>query len=131
MLLTNSANRLKYFNWVLDQNEDWDDANTLGERFGISFAAAIMADSRAQVQGDHPLMEGVRWLEMIEGNGITFDVSSGETLASASGEPAVVLVQYGESGEVLVLADVGMLGAADEPVNLTFWLNLARYARSR
>jgi hypothetical protein len=34
-------------------------------------------------------------------------------------------------GQVLVLADVGLLGASSpEPANLRFWQNLAQYARS-
>jgi hypothetical protein len=34
-------------------------------------------------------------------------------------------------GQVLVLADLGILGsAAAQPANLQFWRNLARYARS-
>jgi hypothetical protein len=40
-------------------------------------------------------------------------------------------VEYGDAGgQVLVLADVGMLSAGPEgPVNLPFWRNLAQYAR--
>jgi hypothetical protein len=34
LVLTNSAHRLKYSQWVLDPNEDWADANALAERFG-------------------------------------------------------------------------------------------------
>jgi hypothetical protein len=54
-------------------------------------------------------------------------------LAQADGKPVIGLVEVGErGGQVLVLADVGLLGASwGDPVNLTFWLNLARYARSR
>jgi len=37
-----------------------------------------------------------------------------------------------QKGEVLVLADLGMLGSArGEPANLVFWRNLANYARGR
>jgi hypothetical protein len=45
----------------------------------------------------------------------------------------VALLDHGDAGgQVLVLADVGILGSAGgEPQNLTFWRNLAEYARSR
>jgi hypothetical protein len=57
----------------------------------------------------------------------------GHVLARAGGEPAAVLLEYGKAGgQVLVLTDVGMLGAGwSEPRNLPFWQNLARFARSR
>ena len=44
----------------------------------------------------------------------------------------MALVNYGDAGgQVLVLADVGMLGSGVEPAHFTFWQNLARYARSQ
>lgn len=46
----------------------------------------------------------------------------------------MALVRYGDAGgEVLVLADVGILGSTGEPTltNLPFWRNLAEYARAR
>jgi hypothetical protein len=54
-------------------------------------------------------------------------------LAQVGGKPVVGLVSYGQAGgEVLALADVGMLGSGvGTPQNLGFWQNLARYARSR
>jgi len=42
---------------------------------------------------------------------------------------AVAIVPHG-AGEVLVLADLGILGAAEEPpANRHFWSNLGEYAR--
>ena len=57
----------------------------------------------------------------------------GKRLPNKSTKLAAALVDYGDGGgQVLALADVGMLGAGEEePANLPFWLNLARYARSR
>jgi len=45
----------------------------------------------------------------------------------------ISLVEHGGSGgEVLVLGDIGLLGnGSDEPTNLPFWMNLARYAETR
>jgi hypothetical protein len=138
LVLTNSAHRLKYNNRVLDANEDWSDANALAARFGISFHEGALSSTRAQTVGAHPLVEGLSSLELAEANGVPFSLTAGQVLAQAGGEPAVALVEYGErAGQVLVLADVGILGAGwldagwGGPANLTFWQNLARYTRSR
>jgi hypothetical protein len=52
-------------------------------------------------------------------------------LARTGGQPVVVLVDHGDrGGQVLALADVGMLGSTWQgPENLPFWRNLAEYAR--
>jgi hypothetical protein len=69
-------------------------------------------------------------------NGVPFTMQTGDALAEVSGRPAVGLVDYGEAGgQVLVLADVGILGfaAREQPErdNFNFLRNLARYARLR
>ena len=77
-------------------------------------------------------MEEVTSLVMADNNCVPFDLTGGQTLAWAGGEPAIALVDYGEGGQVLALADVSVLATVGwEPENLDFWLNLARYARSR
>jgi len=66
---------------------------------------------------------------MIESNGHRFTVEEGEVLAVVGSSPAVAIVPHG-AGEVLVLADLGILGAAEEPpANRHFWSNLGEYAR--
>jgi hypothetical protein len=131
LVLTNSAHRLKYVNWVQDPNEDWSDANDLAARFGITYHSGVMSSIQAQTEGENPLVEGVTVLELAEANGVPFSLTEGQVLAQADGELAVALVDYGQGGgQVLVLADVGILGAYEgEPTNLPFWLNLARYAQ--
>jgi hypothetical protein len=134
LVLTNSAYRLKYGNRPLDPNEDWGDMNALAERFGISYQEGGLSTTQAYTEGGSPLVEGIEVLEMAEANGVPFSLagaSESRVLAQADGEPAVALVDYGQNGgEVLVLADVGILGATwGPPANLTFWRNLARYAR--
>jgi hypothetical protein len=131
LVLTNSAHRLKYVNWVQDPNEDWSDANDLAARFGITYHSGVMSSIQAQTEGESPLVEGVTVLELAEANGVPFSLTEGQVLAQADGELAVALVDYGQGGgQVLVLADVGILGAYEgEPTNLPFWLNLARYAQ--
>jgi hypothetical protein len=131
LVLTNSANRLKYSNWAQDPNEDWSDVNALAERFGISYQGGGLSAAMAWGNG-HPLMEGVPSLRLSEGNGVSFSLSEGQTLAQADGEPIVALVDHESAGgQVLALADVGILGAGGEPDNLPFWLNLTEYVRSR
>ena len=65
-----------------------------------------------------------------------FTMQTGETLAEIGARPVVGLVGYGEAGgQVLVLADVSILGLASfvppERDNFDFLRNLARYARIR
>jgi 7,8-dihydropterin-6-yl-methyl-4-(beta-D-ribofuranosyl)aminobenzene 5'-phosphate synthase len=132
LALTNSAHRLKYYNTMLDANEDWSDVNALATRFGVSFQDGTVRSPVTQMNGHHPLMEGISTLELLEGNGVPFRLAEGQSLAQAGGEPVVALVDYGHTGgQVLVLADLGILGSRGEPHNLTFWQNLAQYARSR
>jgi hypothetical protein len=132
-VLTNSLNRLKYGNRVLDANEDWHDANAVSERFGISYGEGMLPGDQGWTEGDHVLVDGVAVLEMAEANGVPFSMAEGLVLAQTSGAPIAGLIDYGNTGgQVLVLADVGILGAGwDEPANLPFWQNLARYAASR
>jgi hypothetical protein len=130
LVLANSAHRLKYHNIVEDPNEDWDDVNLLAERFGVTFQGGTLARDRAEAEGESRLVEGIGSLDLAGGNGVPFDLTDGRVLARAGGDLAVALVDHGQ-GQVLVLADVGMLGAQGEPNNLDFWLNLAQYAQSR
>jgi hypothetical protein len=135
LVSTNSANRI-LFGQAFDANEDWQDVNALSEHFGVLFEPGALSSSSAQIQREHPLMEGQSRLTMITNNGVPFTMQTGEVLAEAEGEPAIGLVDYGDAGgQVLVLADVGMLGFAGlvppERDNLPFLRNLARYARDR
>jgi hypothetical protein len=132
LVLTNSAYRLKYHNTPLDPNEDWSDANALATQFGVSYQEGAISAALAKPDGEHPLMAGVSDLELIEGNGLPFTLVEGQVLAQAGGEPVVALLDYGDAGgQVLALADLGILGNRGEAHNLTFWGNLAQYARSR
>jgi pimeloyl-ACP methyl ester carboxylesterase len=135
LVLTNSAHRLHLFGLAFDENEDWQDVNALSEVFGVVFEKGTLSSSSAQTQGQHPLTENQVSLTLIQDNGVPFTIQTGETLAQVNSEPAVGLVEHGEAGgQVLVLADVGLLGfAGPEPPekdNLVFLRNLARYART-
>jgi hypothetical protein len=132
LVLTNSAHRLKYNNSAMDPNEDWSDANPLAARFGITYHSGALSSTEAQTEGENPLVEGIATLELAEANGVPFSLAGGQVLAQADGEVVAALVDHGQGGgQVLVLADVGMLGHdGGEPTNLSFWRNLARYVQS-
>jgi hypothetical protein len=131
MLLTNSALRLKYVNYTYEANEDWDDVNDLAERFGIEFSSGGLGDTSATVTSNHSLVAGVTSLLLVENNGVRFSAPGGEELARAGSHPAVSVVSAG-SGEVVVLGDLGILGApGGQAPNLEFWRNLAEYVASR
>lgn len=129
LVVANSAQRLKYMNMAMDSNEDWSDANALAERFGVSYQAGTLPASVARAEGNSPLLEGVGELRLVERNGVPFTVAQGQVLARVGGQPAVALLDHGR-GQVLALADLGILGAGPgNPPNLRFWQNLARYGR--
>jgi hypothetical protein len=136
LVLTNSANRLKYNNRVLDSNEDWGDVNALAEHFGAAYQDDGLTATEAWTEGEGPLLGDTSSLALAKNNGVPFTVretARAQVLAWAGGEPAVALVDSGNAGgQVLILADVGMLATdGGEPANLDFWLNLAEYARAR
>jgi hypothetical protein len=129
LLLTNSAHRIKYGNLLMDVNEDWEDVNALGERFGVAYQEGTLVSGEAWTEGEHPLLVGVPSLTLVRDNGIPFDVTDGQVLAQAGGKSVVALVDHGQ-GQVLVLADLSILGSEwGPPANLQFWRNLAQYAR--
>jgi hypothetical protein len=131
LVLTNSAHRLKYVNYVYEDNEDWEDVNELAGRFGVQYAAGGLGDSTATVNSSHPLVAGVPSLLLANDNGVRFTATGAEELARTDAHSAMALVAAG-SGEVLVLADLGILGApGGEAPNLEFWRNLAEYVRNR
>lgn len=133
LVLANSARRV-VFGRVFDPNEDWDAANALAGPFGIAFTGGAWPVSTTRIQEEHALTRGVGMLTTLPDNAVPFTMTEGLVLAATGGEPAAGLVGYGEAGgEVLVLADVGMLNlAAFVPPatdNLGLLRNLAAYAR--
>jgi len=131
LVLPASAHRLKFSNAVLEDNEDWAEAGTLGSRFGVTFSGSPLAGSSAAPSGTHPLLAGVTTLELAAGNALPVVAPTGLVLASSGGRPVMTLVSLA-GGEVLALGDLGILGTAQaEALNLTFWRNLARWAAGR
>jgi hypothetical protein len=139
LVLTNSRYRLKYGNALQDPNEDWADMNALAGRFGVSYRQGCLPDAAISADGDTPLLQGISRLDLAGanvplGNGVPFSLEhGGQVLAAVQGEPLMALLDHGDAhGQVLILADVGILGAGwGEPTNLRYWQNLARYAAGR
>jgi hypothetical protein len=135
LVLTNSENRLTLVNGRLDLNEDWRDVNALAERLGVHYQFGFLTEKMIwTVKQSHPLVERVSYVEQTPENGVPFKMEGGLILARQGAHTAIGLLDYGDAGgQVLVLADVGMLGngGLGTPDNLRFWQNLAQYARSR
>lgn len=131
LVLTNSASRT-WLGSLLDANEDWPDMNALSEHFGVLFQEGTLPGSSARTLQGHPLMENKLSLSLLTGNAVPFTMQGGDTLAAVGEKPVVGLIDHGTAGgQVLVLADVGILGfvgSAPERENLAFMRNLARYA---
>jgi hypothetical protein len=136
LVLTNSANRIQLFGQEFEANEDRRDANALAENFGVHFEDGALSSLNAMRVGEHPLMANQSRLALLGNNWVPFTMQSGETLAESGGDPVAGLVDYGTAGgQVLVLADEGILGfaglAPSERDNFEFLRNLARYALER
>ena len=129
LVLTNSGYRLWFVNSTWEPNEDWRDVNALSQRFGVSYVDGPIEGDQARAAGQHALMQGVQTLWLADGNVIPFEPPpSAEVIATVDGRPAVAVFSHG-SGEVLVLADVGLLGDGSiEADNRRFWDNLAEWA---
>ncbi len=133
LIITNSARRLKYVNYAYEDNEDWEDANLLAERFGVSFTAGHLGlvHATATVASNHELVDGITDLQLADDNAVRFSAAGFEVLARVGVHPVVALAGAG-AGEVLVIADLGILGApGGQAPNLEFWRNLAEYITDR
>jgi hypothetical protein len=133
LVLVNSARRV-VFGQLHGPNEDWDGLNPLAERFGATYEAGTLSGAAAPVTIEHPLTQGSPILGMIVDNGVPITLTDGLVLAETRGRTAAGLIGYGGAGgEVLVLADLGMLQPVQfmppQTDNLNFFRNLAAYAR--
>ena len=134
LVLANSAHRLKFSGYMVDANEDWRSLNALSERFGISYRFGTVYETLFWVEkNSHPLVEGISYLKLLPGNSVPLRMDEGQVLAWAEGRIVMGLVDYGDAGgQVLALADAGLLGAGTGTrPGLRFLQNLAQYARSR
>lgn len=129
LVLTNSANRLKYANTVYESNEDWQEMNTLADRFGAEYVeipGQVLSTSTAEGQSE--LLQAAGRLKGADQNTLGIRADIGAALASMDGTPTMVLLEAGE-GEVLILGDLGFLSANwGDLTNQPFWQNLASYS---
>jgi hypothetical protein len=133
LVLTNSRYRMKYLNQLWESNEDWNVGATLAQAFGVTWLGGTLTSATSATRGTSPLVAGVASLALAAGNSVPFTFTGGESIAHVGAQNVAALLRPGGGrGEVLVLADLGILGAGTgDPVNLRFWRNLASYARGR
>jgi hypothetical protein len=63
---------------------------------------------------------------------VPIQMKSGKVLARSEGMAVIGLLDYGsQGGQVLVIADLGLLQVDDSARNLEFIRNIAQYARWR
>ena len=66
LVLANSANRLKHDRTAWEPNDDLLDLNDLGAYFGVSFLRETVSGDTAVVTDEHPLVEGISTLRLVE-----------------------------------------------------------------
>ena len=102
------------------------------ERLGLAFEEGAVTAAEARPVDDHPLLAGVRRLDMGDGPAVPLRLlegSRGQVLAEAQDVPAAILADHGQ-GRVLALGDLALFVVArQESQNMRFWRNLAAYAR--
>jgi hypothetical protein len=131
LVITNSSQITGNYGDQLDENEDWGKMNGLSEVFGIKYTTPSVGDSSAEIKGDHPLINSITRLEMVSGEAVAFQTSSGQTLASIGDAVIASIVSFGD-GKVLALADLGMFSSGYYGLlNEQFINNIAEYAANR
>jgi hypothetical protein len=131
LVVTNSANRLKYYNRVYDHNEDMLAQNALANLFGVTFRDQVLDIDRLDVAGGHPLTRGHNSLNLSGSNAVPFTLSTG-TLLAGDASVAILAILPSGNGEVLVLADLSVFGSSYEgAINPELIENLAGYAARR
>jgi hypothetical protein len=136
LVVTNSAYNHATV-WPLDKsNEDSRALDGFLEPMGIRFktvSGSYDGSDTALAVSEHPLTDNAAYLSYYQYNGVSFSMKAGSELYRASGIPIVGLVDYGEQGgQVLVVADVGMLQLDKNGAkNLEFLKNIARFATTR
>lgn len=131
LILTNSYANLAMNRILSDANEDSRMINILAERMGIRFKLGMLDTLMVNSDSAHALMNDAQYLTMFSGNGVPFEIASGQVLATANLHPIIALVEYGQ-GQVLVLGDIGLLvDYGGDAKNLNFVKNIALYASKR
>jgi len=108
LLVVNSANRLKFFNWVAEPNEDWLDLNTLTSQWGVQFTSVGVDEPSLTVMAGG-LLDDVSTVNINPQNTVVFSVTSGAVLAGSQNRAHIAQLEVGE-GTVVILSDLSMLG---------------------
>jgi hypothetical protein len=132
LVVTNSGYNYVMLRRLEDYNEDARDLNALLEPMGIRFTYGDTGEEIVRAVAKHPLMVDAGYLIQYGGNGVPIRMNSGLVLARAGGIAMIGLLDYGNlGGQVLAVADPGLLQANDNARNLNFIQNLAHFARWR
>ena len=132
LVVTNSNYNYIMMRRLEDSNEDARDLNALLEPMGIRFTYGDTGEEVVQAVAEHPLTVEAGYLTQFGGNGVPIRMNSGLVLARSEGNAVIGLVDYGNlGGQVLVVADLGLLQADNKAKNMNFIQNLAHYARWR
>ncbi len=108
LLVVNSGNRLKFFNWVAEANEDWSELNVLTNQWGVTFTKVGTEDNSLTVVPGG-ILDGTSSVNVNPVNTVEFSMNSGEVLAGSRNHAHIAQIQIG-AGEVIVLSDLSMLG---------------------
>lgn len=134
LLVANSARNFSSRTALDEINEDSRKLNPLLEPMGVTFRYGnIGGEDIALAAAEHPLTADASYLSYYEYNGVRFSMENGIELVRAASNPVVGLVEFGnKGGEVLVIADIGILqGDSNGAKNMDFLMNIAEYAKTR
>ncbi len=111
VLVTNSANRLKFYNSILDENEDYLDLNELTREWGVEFTDAGTGSATIPTN-ETGLVEGIPEIILTPNNAVRFTLRDGQVLAGDKEAAYLAQIQIGK-GEVIVCGDLTILGDYD------------------
>jgi len=111
ILVVNSGYRLKFYNRVLEENEDWAALNALTSQWGAKFTHRGSQSNPLNVE-DRGLLDGVSAINITPQNAVSFSIETGKALAGTPGDTYLAQIDVGE-GEVVILGDLSMLGEDD------------------
>lgn len=111
VLVINSGYRLKLYNRVLEENEDWSALNMLTNQWSVNFKGRGSEYNPLNVE-DRGLLEGVSTISITPLNTVSFSIESGKALAGILTDTYVAQVEVGY-GEVIILGDLSILGEDD------------------
>lgn len=126
VLVMNSRYRLKLYNRMFDENEDWSDLNTITNQWGVDFNGLGSETASLNVE-DRGLLSGVSTITLMPENAVSFKIDSGNVLAGNKMKAYLAQIEVG-NGEVIVLGDMSALGEYDQGlINPVLVRNLAKW----